>query len=231
VLFAVWPYQIDRFLHPLIPLLVTLLLYGIGVAAPRLHIAARRAVFAAAALVAVTAFTRTAHRIAEVSGCDRSGPLPDLRCVNIEERSFLRAAAYIRGMLPTSARVVSGHSEALYYHTNRVTVRSSVVDAPDSSRFVAAMRRADVAYILLSGLSPAERSSLAPKLSPNCQLLRETAFFPPHTYLLQVALSDTADSGVRPLPRTTELPETSGCAALEQYFRDTDGKPQSVHAP
>lgn len=229
--FLVWPYQDPRYLEPFLPIIVPIWLCGLVRAASRLRVPAPTTAFGATVIIAGSGLAATVQDAVSLLGCHRRQALPDARCVSPQEASFFRAAEYVRDHLPSDARIVSGNSEALYYHTRRVTVPAARVSGSDSARFLSAIREAGAAYVLLAALQRYEHERLAPRLAARCRSLRVVASFPPHALLLDVT-TPTAYPAAAPKNGAADATTNDGaCAAIAAYQRATPPQEQSTPIP
>lgn len=229
--FLVWPYQDARYLEPVLPIIVPIWLCGLMRAASRLRMPAPAAALGATAIIAGSGLAATVQHAVSLLGCDRRQTLPDARCVSPQEGSFFRAAEYVRDHLPSDARIVSGNSEALYYHTGRVTVPADRVSGSDSARFWSAIREGGAAYVLLTTLQRYERERLAPRLAGRCPSLRVVASFPPHALLLGVTTPTANPPAVSNNGGAGATTNDDACAAIAAYRRATPPEEPSTPIP
>jgi hypothetical protein len=202
---VVWPWALGRFVMPLLPLLVLMLLLGVETIVRRRW--PRWALPAMAGLAGVLFVTGTARVVANLSataGCVRGESPPAGSCVTADQASFFSALAYVRRDLPDSVTLLTTKRATAYYYTGRREVewRAAVAAGPD--HLLAFLRDHDVGYVILGTLLWADLNQLPDVLEPNCSALQLVQRFPPHTYLLRVRAPGEPDDG-------------SGCRALAQH--------------
>ena len=204
-LLIVWPWHPPRFLVPLLPLLVPLLLYGLCCMASFARLRSSAVpVILATLIIGAAGATQSLQHVNEMRGCDRSTPFPGGRCLPRTQASFLQAARLIRDSLPADARIAAGKATALYYHTGRKTVRLGELTALNDSTFWKRLRDDHADYVLLGTLHGTERHA-APRLAARCTELRVVGAFPLSTYLFRIA--------------PNAPPDSSACVAVNEYRR------------
>lgn len=187
---ALWPYQQTRFLVPLLPLLVPIILLGLLEAGGRIRAnLGRYAMIGAASVFVVTGLVTDVSNLRATSACQRGQPIPPAACISPDQASFFSAAIFIRDSLPRDARVFSAKSEPLYVYTGRLTLPAVLWLRPDTTAFWNGLRQNKVDYILLGALHFAETRRLAVLLSAHCDALDLVAAFPPRTYLFRTTAS------------------------------------------
>lgn len=189
-LLLVWPWPIGRFLLPLLPLVIPVVLLGLGAAIRRLRPSwASPVVLAVAALLLFTATSRTSALVGYAAVCDRSHyPFPpSATCMSPDRVSFFRAVAFIRDSLPEDATFLAVKSEPLWYYTGRRSVLYPSALSTSPEGFVPYLRSQGVGWILLGSLGLGEVTRMAERLEANCRELRLVAPFPPRTYLFRLA--------------------------------------------
>ena len=218
-LLALWIWQSERFLVPLLSLLVPLLLLGlakvwssrrgiIGVALPALF----------ALLIIGQNLVLDAQNVVSMSRCDRSQIFPDASCVSTDQQGFFQAAAYVRDSLPAAALVIALKSATLYHYSRHLTVPFHLyAEIPDST-FWRTMSDARAEYVLLGHLHYLDPVSLAPRLLRRCETLRVIGVFSPRTYLFQVTPETVKDSATIATTHTT----STACDAVRRYLAVAD---------
>lgn len=187
-LLLAWPYQIARYVAPLLPLLVPLLVDGAGRAGSVLgDRAARASVLVATLVIAGAGAARSGAHVVAVAGCARGQRLPDERCVTPGQAGFFRAVRFVGDSLPPRARVLAAKSEPLYLYTGRPTAPTPMVSRLDSAGFWAAVRDMGVDYVLLGAPEEDGEYGLGPRLAPRCADLELVGTFSPRTYLFRIA--------------------------------------------
>lgn len=203
---AVWPWALDRFLAPVMPLVLILLLAGLAAAARwaadrwRLPSGARLAHAAPAAFavaVAVPALARDARLWRGRAACDRSSPTRAEGCVTADGRSFYRAAEFVRDSTPPGAVVVTLRAASLNYRTGHPAIVAGTLPGAGAPRLPGG------GYVLLSRLFASE-STFAGGLRARCDRLTLVKRFPPRTFLFRVADPPPGEAG-------------AACSALDWY--------------
>lgn len=203
-LVLVWPYQVERYLVPVLPVLVAVLLLGLVTAAGVLRVPAWVTVVLAALVVTGTGLSRSLDSIARGRACEADRAAVAYNCESIDQAAFFRAAAFVRDSIPRAARVLSAKSEPLHLASGHVTEPLARVARLDSATFWGTLQRDSVTYILLGELQGAERPLLAPQLLSRCRELELVRTFTPRLHLLRLA-----DAGAPPA--------TPACDAIARY--------------
>lgn len=214
-LLVVWIWPSERFLVPVLSLLVPIILLGLTkVPSFRRGIIGVAVLFLFALLIVGQNLLLDSQKVAEMSNCDRSQTFPDATCVSTDQQSFFQAAMYVRDSLPTDALVIALKSEPLYHYTRHLTVPfQRYAEAPDST-FWRTMADMHANYVLLGNLQYLELNVLAPRLLRRCETLRVMGVFAPRTYLFRL-LPSTLTEVASPANANT----TSGaCDALRSYL-------------
>ncbi len=218
-LLALWLFCTDRFLVPLLALLVPIMLLGLT----QLPVLRRGVVGSVlAALVAVLIIGQNlrldAQKIATMSQCDRSQGLPDARCIGPAQRGFFEAVRFVQDSLPAEAVIVSAKSEPLFHYTRHMTVPLQRFTATPDSLFWRMMSDEHAEYVLLGRLQVFEGRVLGPRLLRRCETLRVVAAFSSDTYLFGTtpATESAQHASVGSAP--------GACDVLRQYM-STAGRP------
>ncbi len=212
-LLAVWVWLADRFVIPLLVVLVPALLLGAQAVFAR---AGRRAGLAAAGLVAVVLVASGASmsvgRAAERMRCEKTDDLPPPACILRDQASWMEAVRYIRANTPDDAVIFSAKPEPLYYYTGRRGTGFKRALATAEETFLSGLREQGVAYVLLASLQINEPGRILDLLEANCGSLDALAFFPARTWLFRVRAPDEG------------IGDGSGCTALAQYREANIGR-------
>lgn len=204
LLLAVWPYQQSRFLVPLAPLLVPIILYGLEALLARMKPSIATAGITTISLVLMlSGLKETGSVYLATRGCERGRAIPADNCVSPDQASFFHAAVYVRDSLPKQARILSAKSEPLYFYSGHTTLPTSLWLGRDTTAFWDGLRREQAEYVLLGALHVASVRDLAPRLKAHCDALEVVASFPPHTHLFRI--TDPAPSRI------------AACDTLESY--------------
>jgi hypothetical protein len=210
-LLLVWLWPAERFVIPLLPLVVPMILAGTFSILGRWNGRAGFAGIAAFALVLATSgAVQSLERVREQSRC-RTGSVPSAECLEPDQVSYFEALRWIETNLPQDAVILTAKNGALYWYTGRRTISYGGSLAQDSASFLPWVRAQGAGWILLSSLEVAESNRLARLLSWNCEELEVDAFFPRRTYLFRIA-------GGPPAERPSEA-----CVAMTAYREATAG--------
>jgi len=206
---AAWPYVLQRFVAPVLPLLVLVMFVGLGWMAERMAGAGLRRIVVGgvAVLIALGALRRDATAVRALSACDRRAPTTSAACFDEEQRDFFAAAALARRVTPDSARFLSSKEATLYLLTGRQSVRQAqalTMRSPDE--FARFLQRQGVGYILLSRLH-LDQWSLWRTLTVNCRDYAVVQAFGAHVALLRVRAPEERAGG----------DDSDGCAAIERW--------------
>jgi 4-amino-4-deoxy-L-arabinose transferase-like glycosyltransferase len=207
-LLALWLWRVDRFVVPLLPLIVPALLAGAYALGDRFGLR-RPALLAAACalLLALGAGARTAADVADATRCDRALSLPDPQCLTPDRASFFDAIRWIGGNTAGDDVLLAAKAAPLYLYTGRRSVGYGAALSADATTFLPYLREHGTDYILLGALEQSEVWQLAPLLADVCDRLALRASFPPNTYLFAI-------------PSETALSDSSACAAVAAYLAE-----------
>jgi len=187
----VWPYDSPRFVAPVVPILVMMLLAGLWSAgnrwtAPRMTWVG---VWTVAGLLIFGAIRLDAPRWVEVSRCDRSTDFwrnPD--CASSTQREFRAAVDTARRLAKAGSPLLTSKAPTVYLLSGRVSVLQPAASGSDESRshaFLADLRAQQVDVAILSRMHFAQWG-LSPMLSMRCGEFELLASFGPHTKVLRL---------------------------------------------
>lgn len=209
-LLFIWPWRQERFVIPLLPLVVALLLVGWSAIGGRWG---RRMAAVLPALVALAMLTggavRSGAQAAAMQRCRGTG-MPPAHCLQSDRASFFAALRYIQDAVPEDAVFLTAKAGALWAYTGRQSISygGALAVAPDT--LLPYLREQGAEWVLLTHLERAEVNRLQHQLAANCNRLELVAFFPERTYLFRVANSATDE-------------ETTGaCEAVDAYRTKAD---------
>lgn len=205
-LLLVWPWHLTRFLVPLLPLLVLLVIIGThGLIARWKPAAGLAAAGIAALLLALNGGNTSLGLVRARASCTRGSTPPADNCVRRDAASFLHAAIYLRDSVPAGASILTAKPEPVYLYSGHASfpVQSAL---RHSAPLVEHMRSEGVNWVLLGSVHSIEPQQFRRLLQVECGVLAPVAHFPPRTWLFRV----------RPLG---EAPDSTGCAALAAYQR------------
>jgi hypothetical protein len=150
-LLLVWPYSLDRYLVPLIPLILIFLLLG-GQRLTRRGEGLGRWLIPASltGILVASGLAAASVRLAAAAACDRAAPLLSPGCFGPEQRAFFAAALQAGREAPAGAVFLSPKAATVFYLTGRrsVDVFHALRLAPDSLR--AYLQATGAEYIVLS---------------------------------------------------------------------------------
>jgi hypothetical protein len=200
-LLAVWPYTEDRFVGPLLPAIIALVVVGAGLAATVLPRKARWVPPAAVAMVLACFALGEDVRLVERAGdCDHAR----VDCALPRSLDYLDAVAYLSAHSSPDARVATPKAPTLYYHSKRQAIYWDKVITQHPDSFDGLLRRERVSYILTTPVF-SDYVTLLRLAHHDCARLDLVRAFSPHTLLL----------AVRP-DSAPPVPEGRACAALER---------------
>jgi hypothetical protein len=194
----VWPYALERFVAPALPLIVVAMLVGIWWIGDRRDSLRASRIAAGAIAVTVSLLTISAarwdvDRLSATAACDRRADgLRSPTCASEKQRDFIAALDTVRAIGDANAPVLSAKAGAAYLLTGRQTVRQAdALTERDPSRFVAWLRAQHVDVIVLSHLHYAQWG-LSPMLSARCADFDLVAAYPSHAAVLRLPPSGVA---------------------------------------
>ena len=210
-LLTLWPWQVSRYIVPVLCLVVPAVLIGSGWLTQRFGANwESRTVLALGSVLAINGAVRTARMIQIRASCVRGATLPSPSCVHPYQASFFAAVDYIGKYTAPDAVFVSAKAPTLFYYTGRRSILPDATPDHDPGSFVRRLARNGVEYVLLSTLLATEPRR-AEMLSADCQALSLVVGFPPSTYLFRIrSAADRSDE--------------AACRALVDYHRATIGE-------
>jgi hypothetical protein len=186
-LLAIWPYVLERFVVPLVPLVLALIAIG----AVRVGELWRRRPDAALALVALAlcifALRADATLVGAAADCDRSRA----ECAPAISLDFVAAARLAATATPATARFVTPKGATLYYHGGRQAVFWEEAVVQDSASFLPYLRRRGVTHVLSTPVY-GDYETILRLIQPHCSRFALVHAFSPHTLIL--AFLDSAAS-------------------------------------
>jgi hypothetical protein len=178
VLLVVWLWSIDRFVIPIVPLLVTILFAGTMHAMwRRLRVPATAAFTVLAMVMVGGGLYRSLPLAAERLACDRSGMLPDRECVAAEQAAYLDAIEWIGRETVPGAILLAAKPGAVYWYTGRKSISFPASIAQDSMRFLSFVRERGATHVLLGSVDPVLEPRLARRLIAHCEGFRVEAAY------------------------------------------------------
>jgi len=204
-----WPWRMDRFITPLVPLLVPTMLVGWAILLQRRgERASLLAVAAVAAMFVVGGAMQTGRHVAAATRCHGAGAVYDEACIKRDQTSYFHALDWIETNTPEQAVFLTAKTGALRYYTGRSAASwYTALRTGSDGRLLTWLRENDVDYVLLATLEQTEPKVLAGMLEAVCEELVFEKLFPARTYLFRLARAED--------DRTRTGPEA--CTAVAAY--------------
>ena len=204
---ALWPTKLSRFVVPIVPFLLLLLVWGAWTVAERFQ---HRAIQVAFGLIVILlswgALSTVQTRLLARRNCDPRAVVVSASCPSIDEQSFYHLMDYVRAELPDSAVVVTTKEATFGIFTGHKVMHPDMAVAHFGKDFLPALHTAGVSYLVINPLVP---SPLPTELLPRCRSLRLVQDFPPRTALLQLRPDSTGEADPR------------ACAVIARLAADT----------
>jgi hypothetical protein len=185
-LLLAWPWRTERFILPLLPLMVPAIL--VGAWGLTRWIGSRTALITVGVIAIVltaSAATRSARIVADYVSCRGGDFTSDLRCLTSDQVAYFQAVRYIDEHAPPDAVVLTAKSGALYHYTKRKSVSFLDVMAQGADGFLPYLRERNVEWILMSSMQ-AESRRMESFYRANCAHLSPQVFFPKGTYVFRI---------------------------------------------
>jgi 4-amino-4-deoxy-L-arabinose transferase-like glycosyltransferase len=194
LLLLAWPWGNERFILPLMPLLVPALIIGAITIIKRFGTRAAT-VFAGIIVITlwVSAATSSARRLPVAFSCRAGDFTRDLNCVGRDQAGYFEAVRYINEHTPRDAVVLAAKSGALYHYTGRKVVSYRDAQAQGPEGFRPYLDRLGADWIVVTSMSGESRRMMQ-IYEANCDYLSPEASFPEATFVLHVLAA--ADSAV-----------------------------------
>jgi 4-amino-4-deoxy-L-arabinose transferase-like glycosyltransferase len=205
VLVCVWPYQVPRYLVPVLPVIVVIVLLGVVTVSRALRRSPEIPLALATILIGFGGLTRSVAAVGRGAMCGPDASADTYNCMTGDQAAFFRAAEYARDSLPADARILSAKSEPLHVYSTRITAPLARVAPLDSAAFWHALAHDSVTDILLGDMQWFERQRLAPLLATRCHDVVLTRQFSPRMQLFHLA------------PASARV-GTPACAAVAAYL-------------
>ena len=210
-LLAVWPWQVSRFLAPVVPLLVLAVLTAASTVAGRFWAGSGPRVAAAlGAVIIVTGGVRTAELLGRAAACDRSGGPTAAGCLTTEQDAYLRVVAFIGDSTARDAIVLAAKPASVHHFSGHQSVPHRAVTQLSASEYLPFLRSRAVRYVLLGTVHATELNAYRRLIESNCSALTLRTAIAPYAFLF--ALGDPPpDDGV------------VACKAVALHMRATEG--------
>lgn len=193
-LLAVWVWNAERFILPVLFLLVAALLGGAFAIGSRWGERwGFRTAGAIAAILLLSGFVRTASLVAGKAGCRvGSDGLPPAACIKTDQASFFDAVRWIRENTAPEAVVLAAKGSPLWHYTRRQHIGYRAALAQPPAEFLDHVRDQGADYILLGSLQFRELDDLSERMAAACSRLTVAAYFPTRTWLFSLQEPETA---------------------------------------
>lgn len=218
VILAVWPYLVARFLVPVLPLIVLVLLVGAWRIGGRLGGIRWQsaALGAAASVLALATLAPTMARLREVAGCDRTADATRTAgCVSARQRDFFAAVSALDSLAAPrqgaaeSPVILTAKPSTVFVLTGRRSVRqTTALKQGDPDAFLAWLREEHVELVLLSHVHIGQWG-LSPMLRARCDDFEVLRTYPTHAAVLRVRPAGTA--------RTSDTTSNSACNSIARW--------------
>jgi len=189
-LLGIWAFPLERFLHPLLPCLLTFMVIGAWTIVWRVAAAtsATRAAAVVGAILIGLGFRGDVALADRAAACDRSRA----DCAAPESLDFVDAAQYVAAHTAADARFLVPKNATLYYYAPRKSVffDEALWQTPDT--FLAFLERNRVEYILATPVYQG-RLKVATLALAHCRQLDLVKAFAPETILLRRREAPTGD--------------------------------------
>jgi hypothetical protein len=216
----VWPYAIQRFLAPVVPMLLLVVLAGGWWLGERLGgvRGARVATGALTFVMTLGAIRRDVAQLARSADCDRRLAARSPGCFSSEQRDFFDAVAAAARVSSDSARFLVSKEATFYLLSGRQAVRE--IDAlahADPRSFREFLVRERVDFIILSRLH-VDQWALAAPLGAQCEALELVQSFGAHVALLRVTPRTAARAPLRAAGADPDAaPRREACSAIDRW--------------
>ena len=207
MLLLAWPWVVNRFMSPMIPFIILLVIAGALGISQRLKSRWRLlAPTIIAATILLTGASSLRAAVDAISACDREEPLISSRCIAPEQRDFLLLANWVADSVSEEA-VFLVHKEGTFgYFTGLRAIPLLTVMRADSTRMRELLHDLGVTHVALTTLSHGS-IRMAEQLLPACRSLELVRELSPTLLVFRVM----------PGPGTDESQRSPSCEALERY--------------
>jgi hypothetical protein len=207
MLLLVWTWVVSRFMSPMIPFVLVLVITGALALVRRFRSPWRILIPASlAATVMLTGAASLQGSVRDVSTCDREEPLVSSGCIRPEQRDFLVLAEWVADSVSEHA-VFLVHKEGTFgYLTGRRTIPLLTIMRADSTRVLDLLHDMGVTHVALTTLDHGS-IRIAEQLLPACRSLELVQELSPTLLVFRV----------QPGPASDETTWPASCEALERY--------------
>jgi hypothetical protein len=190
---VVWPFLLSRFLVPVIPLLIGVLLAGGRWWGRRWSGTAGWAVaIGLSGILALSALHLNRAEWRAHRTCDRAAAYDSAGCYPAEQRTFFQAALAVERLTPEGSVLLTPKAATVFTLTGRTAVNeleAASLDAPNLQDF---LRRFRVSFILLSHIHR-DQWVIAGKLLPFCESLELVRAYGEDALLLRITNSGVTE--------------------------------------
>ena len=165
----VWPYVLERFLIPVIPMIALVLAEGARHAFGRIARWLGPATAAAIAVVlTATGLAQDRRAFAERAACDRLRPYRSKGCFERVEFGFLQVVADVDRLTPPEAALLTPKAASVYYLIGRRAVGERFAGTLDPDQLDGYLRRQGADYVLVSQIH-SDQATIAEILRARCR--------------------------------------------------------------
>jgi hypothetical protein len=184
-LLAIWPYLLERFLVPIVPLAMTFLAVGAAALGSRLGRWRDVPLVALGASFATFGLRAEAATVDKMAWCDRTS----VDCAAPISLDYLTAARAAKAITPPTARFIAPKGATLYFHGARQTVFWEEAVRQDTSSFLQYLRHEGVTHVLATPVY-GDYVTLLRLVRHDCHRFAVARSVSPHTMIL--AFQDSA---------------------------------------
>jgi hypothetical protein len=220
-LLVLWAFAVDRFVEPILPLILLVVLVGADTTiAWRSKRGAAALTLAIALSIGLRSVATDVRVLQAAATCDRSNPTESRGCVSPDETAFFRAATYVGQATEPNAVVVTAKPRPFYYYSGRRTVNQNIVVSRPPAETADQVRASGARYVLLTALGFWPRQ-FRENITAACEAFTVVREFSPNAVLLR--LRDPGETSAcdvlrRPLPATPSVP-AGGFSSVPSLIR------------
>lgn len=195
LLLLVWRFQAGRFLTPIVPLLLLMVLGGAAWVSDRYVPKARGGLLTALTLLLTGgALVRDVERAATVRACDRRNSIDSPACFSEPEREALQLARWVRDSTAPGDVFFVSKERAFFVHSGRRSINQDrgLREPPDSLAAYLRARQVRYAVVTPVGVYAREHNALLARACRDFAVVRQ---FAGSSALLRVRDAGEADDG------------------------------------
>lgn len=206
LLLLAWTWPVDRFLVPMLPFMLLLLVSGAFDVTRRVGGWSKFLLFGFTGLaIAFAAVQRDVGFLTEARACRRSAATTSPACYNADQLAFIEAAREVRRTTSSTAIVASQKPSTFYYFSGgREVVPLEVASQASTHGFIPYLESRNVRDLVLEHTT-AGSTRIAERLADNCARLKVERAIPPSTVVFELQ------------PHATSADSTASCAAVAAY--------------